>query len=72
MQPYDQVKISLANRALEHLRPDRMDRLSIHEDFDMDADYDYDEHQGADQIAQEFEDYLENDDPLMEEAYDIS
>ncbi|CAN7984767.1 unnamed protein product [Ixodes hexagonus] len=73
----EELDVSHFNRCIEHLRPDRMERLGMHEDEFMEG---YEgkyakpwwDAEGENHMAEEFEDFLENDDVLMEEAYELS
>lgn len=68
-----QLDINHFNRCLEHLRPDRMERLGMHEDVFMEGEDGYEgDADGENRVAEEFEDFLENDDVLMKEAYELS
>ncbi|EEC00703.1 fbxl13, putative [Ixodes scapularis] len=72
--PSKGLDISRFSRCVEHLRPDRMERFGIHEDVFMEGEDGFDgyEGDGENHVAREFEDFLENDDVLMKEAYELS
>uniref|UniRef100_A0A023G8F5 Putative nucleic acid binding protein n=1 Tax=Amblyomma triste TaxID=251400 RepID=A0A023G8F5_AMBTT len=66
------LKVDIRNFCLEHYRPDRLERMCYHGDDDWYGEpdgYDGDAEVEAEARAQ---DYLENDDPLMEEDYIMS
>lgn len=74
-----QLELSYSNFCLEHLCPDRIDRTGIRHRYGLEEDESgweeyYDGPAGAnyDALQQYGEDYLENDDPLAQEDYELS
>ncbi|XP_077509011.1 putative RNA-binding protein EEED8.10 isoform X2 [Amblyomma americanum] len=70
LDPKGMLKIDIHNFCLEHYRPDRLERMSLHDEHDWYGDLDG--YEGDAEAEARAQDYLENDDPLMDEDYIMS
>lgn len=70
LDPKGKLKIDRNSFCMEHYRPDRIERMAFHDHDDWDGDLDG--YEGDGEVEARAQDFLENDDPLMEEDYMMS